>query len=87
MTIRRSIHASPSALLSCSKFYQAPLKERFPRSPFVQYTRGQTWGLVGFDKTLSEDELAYVKEHIKTLSGKDVTWSILDGESLFFQRV
>jgi lupus La protein len=59
------------------------LKERFPRSPFVQYTKGETCGLVGFDKALSEDEIAYVKEHLKTLGGKDIVWSNLDGEHPF----
>lgn len=59
---------------------QGPLKERFARAPFVQYNKGDTWGLVGFDKELSEDEVAYVKEHIKTLSSKDVTWVVPDGK-------
>lgn len=55
------------------------MKERFPRTPFVKHTRGESSGLVGFEKPLSEDEIAYVKEHIKTLGGKEVTWSIPDG--------
>ena len=45
----------------------------------MKHTRGESSGLVGFEKPLSEDEIAYVKEHIKTLGGKEVTWSIPDG--------
>ena len=48
----------------------------------MQYSKGDTWGLVGFDKALSEEEITFVKEHIKTLGGKEVTWSHLDGEYL-----
>ena len=42
----------------------------------MKYTKGDDWGLVGFDKALSEEDIAYVKEHIKTLSSKEVTWSV-----------
>ncbi|CCM04101.1 uncharacterized protein FIBRA_06261 [Fibroporia radiculosa] len=56
------------------------LKERFARVPYVKYTRGEPSGLLGFDKTLAEDEIAYVKEHLKTLSGKEVAWSVPDGK-------
>lgn len=61
---------------------QGTLKERFARVPFVKNTRGESSGLVGFDKALTEDEISYVKEHLKTLSGKEVTWSVPDGPSL-----
>ncbi|EED82858.1 predicted protein [Postia placenta Mad-698-R] len=57
------------------------LKERFARVPFVKNTRGESSGLVGFDKALTEDEISYVKEHLKTLSGKEVTWSVPDEET------
>ncbi|KZT68546.1 hypothetical protein DAEQUDRAFT_738607 [Daedalea quercina L-15889] len=60
---------------------KTPLKERFPRVPYVKHTRGESSGLVGFDKTLTEDEIAYVKEHLKTLGGKEVVWSIPDEET------
>ncbi|KAI0369515.1 hypothetical protein BV20DRAFT_1020563 [Pilatotrama ljubarskyi] len=56
------------------------LKERFARAPFVKYNKGDSWGLVGFDKALSEDDVNYVKENLKTLSGKEITWSIPDEE-------
>ena len=59
---------------------QAPLKERFARVPFVQYNKGDTWGYVAFDKALSEEDVAYVKEKIGTLNSKPVTWAYLDGE-------
>ena len=52
----------------------------------MKYTKGDDWGLVGFDKALSEEDIAYVKEHIKTLSSKEVTWSVPDGESVYLTR-
>lgn len=45
----------------------------------MKHTRGESAGLVGFEKPLSEDEISYVREHIKTLGGKEVTWIIPDG--------
>ncbi|KAI0758851.1 hypothetical protein C8Q74DRAFT_1300277 [Fomes fomentarius] len=57
------------------------LKERFARAPFVKYTRGETWGLVGFDKVLAEDDVQYVRENLTTLGGRDVVWSVPDGQS------
>lgn len=45
----------------------------------MKYSKGDSWGLVGFDKALSEDDVNYVKENLKKLSGKDITWSIPDG--------
>ena len=47
--------------------------------PFVQYNKGDTWGYVAFDKALSEEDVAYVREKIGTLSSKPVAWSFLDG--------
>lgn len=60
---------------------KSPLKERFARVPFVQYNKGDTWGYVAFDKALSEEDVAYVREKIGTLSSKPVTWSFLDEET------
>lgn len=61
------------------------MKERFSRPPFIKYTTGDTWGLVGFDKALSEDDIQYVKEHVKALGSKPITWSLPDGK--FFRLV
>ena len=47
--------------------------------PFVQYGKGDSWGYVAFDKALTEEDVAYVKEKLGTLSSKPVTWSFLDG--------
>ncbi|THH20958.1 hypothetical protein EW146_g527 [Bondarzewia mesenterica] len=41
-----------------------PLKERFTRSPFVKYNRGDDAGLVGFDKMLSEEDIAFSKKSV-----------------------
>jgi len=59
-----------------------PLKERFSRVPFVKFTRGDNVGLVGFDKPLDEEDLAFVKEKIPMLNGKSVTWQLPEGKSI-----
>ncbi len=48
--------------------------------PFVKYTKGEATGLVGFDKVLSEDDIDFVKTSLKTVSGKDVSWAVPDGQ-------
>ena len=47
--------------------------------PYIQYDKGNDWGLVGFDKTLSEDDITFVKENIKTLNSNDISWSASEG--------
>jgi lupus La protein len=59
--------------------FQDPIKEKFERAPFIKYARGDNSGLVGFQKALSEEEVAYVKENIKTINSKEVTWSLPEG--------
>lgn len=54
-----------------------PVKERFDgRAPFIKYSRGDNHGLVGFNKTLSEEDITYIKEAIKTINGNEVTWTL-----------
>ena len=60
--------------------FKGTLKERFSRAPFIQYNRGDNWGLVGFDKTLTEEDIAHVKQNLKTLSSNEVTWSVPEGK-------
>ena len=62
------------------------MKERFSRAPFVQFNKGDTWGLVGFDKALDEEEITFVKEHLKTLGSKTVTWTVPDGKQFHSYR-
>ncbi|KAN0136574.1 hypothetical protein V8E53_005621 [Lactarius tabidus] len=57
-----------------------PLKERFSRAPFVRFTKGDDAGLVGFDKALDEDDIAFVKEKIPTLNGNPITWELPEEE-------
>ncbi|KAF8513526.1 hypothetical protein JB92DRAFT_3083175 [Gautieria morchelliformis] len=57
---------------------KAPLKDHFKKPPFIQYTRGADSGLVGFDKTLSDEDITFVREHLKTINGKPVTWEVPD---------
>jgi lupus La protein len=61
-----------------------PLKERFSRAPFIKFTKGDDAGLVGFDKALDEEDVAFVKEKIPTLNGNPVTWELPGGTSAFF---
>lgn len=60
-------------------FHQAPLRERFARVPYIQFSKGDDFGLVGFEKALKEDEIEYVKESLKTVNSKEVVWTIPDG--------
>ncbi|KNZ71906.1 La like protein [Termitomyces sp. J132] len=56
-----------------------PIKEKFEgRVPFIKYMRGEDSGLVGFHKALTEDEIQIVKDTIKTLNSKEVSWSVPD---------
>ncbi|KAF8056037.1 hypothetical protein FPV67DRAFT_1534911 [Lyophyllum atratum] len=54
-----------------------PIKEKFEgRAPFIKYARGEDSGLVGFHKALTEEEIETVREAIKTINSKPVTWSL-----------
>lgn len=58
-----------------------PAKERFDgKAPFIKYSRGDNHGLVGFHKTLSEEDITYIKETIKTINGNEVTWTLPNEE-------
>lgn len=37
---------------------------------------------MAFDKQLSEEDLTYVKEKLKTLGAKEITWTYIDGASI-----
>ncbi|KAJ2921280.1 hypothetical protein H1R20_g15815, partial [Candolleomyces eurysporus] len=54
-----------------------PLKEKFDgRPPYIKYSRGDDFGLVGFHKALTEEEISSVKELVKKVNEKEVTWSL-----------
>ncbi|KAJ8581102.1 hypothetical protein M405DRAFT_833096 [Rhizopogon salebrosus TDB-379] len=57
-----------------------PLRERFARVPYIQFSKGDDFGLIGFDKALTEDEIEYVKTNLKTVNSKEVQWSIPEEE-------
>ena len=57
-----------------------PLKDRFERAPFIKYEKGQDSGLVGFNRALTDEDLEFIKQNIKTLNGKDVVWNYAEGE-------
>jgi hypothetical protein len=37
---------------------------------------------VGFDKSLTEEDIAFVKENVKKMNDKDIVWSVPEGLSL-----
>ncbi len=55
------------------------MKERFSRAPFIKYKKGDDFGTVVFDKALSEDDIAFVKEKLKTLNSQEITWTSATG--------
>lgn len=54
---------------------QDPLRDRFERVPYIQHNRGDSWGLLGFDKKLAEEDIQFVKDNCK-IEGKTINWSI-----------
>ncbi|KAF7295227.1 WD-REPEATS-REGION domain-containing protein [Mycena indigotica] len=57
-----------------------PLKEKFGRPPFIKYTTGASFGLVGFHKALTEDDIKFVKEAIPKLGNNEITWTVAGEE-------
>ncbi|PPR05429.1 hypothetical protein CVT26_011307 [Gymnopilus dilepis] len=54
-----------------------PIKARFDgKAPYIKYARGENSGLVGFYKPLTEEDIEYVKNTIKTINNHEVTWSL-----------
>lgn len=60
---------------------QDPLRDRFERVPYIQHNRGDSWGLLGFDKKLEEEDIQFVKDNSK-IEGKTINWSIPQGPSI-----
>ncbi|KAG8701687.1 hypothetical protein FRC11_011968 [Ceratobasidium sp. 423] len=54
-----------------------PLKEKFTPLPFIKMDKGATEGIFGFGKTLSEEDIAFLKEKVPTIGGGEVTWEPL----------
>ncbi|KZT00612.1 uncharacterized protein LAESUDRAFT_732108 [Laetiporus sulphureus 93-53] len=55
------------------------LRRRLP--PFVHYRREAGSGLVDFKLVLTEDDIAYIKKHVRTVNGKELSWKRLDEQS------
>jgi hypothetical protein len=53
------------------------------RPPYIKFVPGDTWGLVGFHRAISEEEQRYVGNRVSTIGGKRVEWTPLSGESCF----
>jgi len=61
-----------------------PLKEKFDgHAPFIEYNRGDDHGFIGFHQVLSEADIELVKETVKTINSKEVTWSLAPGTFRF----
>jgi hypothetical protein len=61
-----------------------PLKEHFSRQPYIKHEKGDTMGLLGFDRALTEDDIRFVKETLKEKGGDSVVWSVAEGSALPF---
>ncbi|ELU37533.1 La domain-containing protein [Rhizoctonia solani AG-1 IA] len=59
---------------------KSPLKEKFTPLPFIKMDKGATEGVFGFGKTLSEEEIAFLKEKVPKIGGGEVTWELLSEE-------
>jgi len=59
--------------------HQNPLRERFARVPYIQFSKGDDFGLVGFDKALTDDEIEYVKTNLPTVNSQQVQWTVPEG--------
>ncbi|TFK29163.1 hypothetical protein FA15DRAFT_664482 [Coprinopsis marcescibilis] len=54
-----------------------PIKEIFDgKAPYIKFQRGDNFGLVGFHKALTEEEVTKVQEAIKTINKNAVTWTV-----------
>lgn len=60
------------------------MKDRFEKPPYIKYGRGDDFGLLGFDKALSEEDIAFVHEQLKTINGNPVSWEALEGAFLTY---
>ncbi|KAL0571289.1 hypothetical protein V5O48_010680 [Marasmius crinis-equi] len=58
-----------------------PIRELFDnKAPYIEYNRGDNHGLVGFHATLSEEDIEKVKNAVKTINDKEITWSQIPEE-------
>jgi len=79
--IKVSSFSNPSYLLLKSSSAKDPLKAKFDnRAPYIKYSHGDDFGLVGFHRALSEDEITFVKETIRVIEDKPITWTVLSGQ-------
>ena len=67
-----------ASLRSSDRIDQDPLRDRFERVPYIQHNRGDSWGLLGFDKKLEEEDIQFVKDNC-TVEGKTIDWNIPPG--------
>lgn len=57
------------------------MKDKFEHPPFIKFDRGASFGLVGFSRALSDEDLAFIKEKVTKVSGKEVSWVPAEGTS------
>ena len=46
----------------------------------IKHNKGDSWGLAGFDKALTDEDIKFVKESVKVLDSKEITWSLAPGK-------
>ena len=73
------MHTAKHAVFPTQRISKGPLKERFDRPPYIKFSRGSDSGMIGFDKTLSDEDIAFVREQLKTINGNSITWDVPDG--------
>ncbi|KAG9126707.1 hypothetical protein FRC07_002292 [Ceratobasidium sp. 392] len=54
---------------------KTPLKERFTPLPFIRMDKGASEGTFGFGKTLSDEDLAFIREKVPQIAGGKMTKS------------
>ena len=59
---------------------QEKVKDKFERVPYIKHEKGENKGLLGFERALSEDDLAFVREALSGLGGDDVVWAVAEGQ-------
>ena len=70
-----------TSLILCF-LHQSCLKDDFPQAPFIKINGGETEGLLGFTRTLTDDDIENIKAKLPKIGGGDVSYSRLPGKLL-----
>ena len=63
------------------------MKERFQIAPYIKFDKDAdpTSALVGFSKALSDEDVIFIKDTIKKVDGRDITWDAAEGALSAYQ--